>query len=279
MSFYLGQLSDFCVFGFAFCSGYAHMTQYEHPDYYKQRLKGLLRILCSYWLILILFSLICIIIGQGSFMPGSFSKFILNAMTLENSYNGAWWYMFAYVVLVLLSPMLLKVVKKMHPLVVLSIGFAVYCAAYYLRFRITTDNWLLIKAGPLGMTLFEYLIGAVCCRTQLFTKLYRYWGKIRQPWRWLIAVFFVHCHALCANKGNSQSICCSYHRLCRYFPISFLAKAEMYTVCIFVYRKTFHQHLVDAHVFLFSAVQRICICCKISDINFYTDACCNASSF
>ena len=122
-------------------------------------------------------------------MPGSFSKFILNALTLENSYNGAWWYMFAYVVLVLLSPMLLKVVKKMHPLVVLSIGFAVYCAAYYLRFRITTDNWLLIKAGPLGMTLFEYLIGAVCCRTQLFTKLYRYWGKIHQTWRWLIAVF------------------------------------------------------------------------------------------
>lgn len=189
MSFYLGQLSDFCVFGFAFCSGYAHMTQYEHPDYYKQRLKGLLRILCSYWLILILFSLICIIIGQGSFMPGSFSKFILNAMTLENSYNGAWWYMFAYVVLVLLSPMLLKVVKKMHPLVVLSMGFAAYCVAYYLRFRITTDNWLLLKAGPLGMTLFEYLIGAVCCRTQLFTKLYRYWGKIRQPWRWLTAVF------------------------------------------------------------------------------------------
>ena len=25
LSFYLGQLSDFCVFGFAFLSGYAHM--------------------------------------------------------------------------------------------------------------------------------------------------------------------------------------------------------------------------------------------------------------
>lgn len=28
-SFYVAQLSDFCVFGFAFCSGYAHMTMYS----------------------------------------------------------------------------------------------------------------------------------------------------------------------------------------------------------------------------------------------------------
>ena len=28
LSFYIAQLCDFCVFGFAFCSGYAHMVQY-----------------------------------------------------------------------------------------------------------------------------------------------------------------------------------------------------------------------------------------------------------
>lgn len=27
LSFYVGQLADFCVFGFAFLSGYAHMIQ------------------------------------------------------------------------------------------------------------------------------------------------------------------------------------------------------------------------------------------------------------
>lgn len=48
MSFYLGQLSDFCVFGFAFLSGYAHMMQSNQMDYYKRRLKGLLSVFCSY---------------------------------------------------------------------------------------------------------------------------------------------------------------------------------------------------------------------------------------
>lgn len=53
LSFYLGQLSDFCVFGFAFLSGYAHMLQHGQTGYYKRRLKGLLSVFCSYWLILI----------------------------------------------------------------------------------------------------------------------------------------------------------------------------------------------------------------------------------
>lgn len=29
LCFYFGQMSDFCVMGFAFCSGYAHSTLYQ----------------------------------------------------------------------------------------------------------------------------------------------------------------------------------------------------------------------------------------------------------
>lgn len=191
LSFYFGQLSDFCVFGFAFCSGYAHMAQFERVGYYKCRLKGLLNVLCSYWLILIVFSIISAIIGQGAFMPGSFRKFILNAISLENSYNGAWWYMFAYIILVLLSPILLQPIKKMHPFVVLSIGFIIYCLAYYMRFRVSTDNWFLLKAGPFGMTLFEYILGAICYNNQIFSKIYQPWKKIPRAARVSIAIFLL----------------------------------------------------------------------------------------
>ena len=154
MSFYLGQLSDFCVFGFAFLSGYAHMMQSNQMGYYRRRLKGLLAVFCSYWLILIVFSIVGIAIGQGDYMPGSLKKFLLNALTLENSYNGAWWYMFTYAVLVLLSPILLKWVKRSHPVIVLGIVFAIYCLAYYVRFNLDYSNWFLYKFGASGMTLF-----------------------------------------------------------------------------------------------------------------------------
>lgn len=179
LSFYIAQLCDFCVFGFAFCSGYGHMAQYGAEGFYKRRLKGLLSVLCSYWCVLLVFSLISILFGRGEKMPGDVITFLLTAGTLKSSYNGAWWYMFAYVVLTVLSPVILKCVNKFNPVIVLGIGFIVYCTAYYVRFYMPADNWFLEKYGPVGMTFFEYLIGAVCCRHQVFSKIYDRW--IRFP--------------------------------------------------------------------------------------------------
>lgn len=187
LSFYLAQLSDFCVFGFAFLSGYAHMLQHGQTDYFKRRLKGLLSVFCSYWLILIVFSIVGIAIGQGDYMPGNPKKFILNALTLENSYNGAWWYLFTYAVLVLISPVLLKWVKRSHPIIVLGTGFVIYCAAYYVRFKLGYSNWILGKFGPFGMTLFEYLLGALALKYQVFTHLFRIWDRIPKAGQWLFA--------------------------------------------------------------------------------------------
>jgi len=191
VSFYVAQLSDFCVFGFAFCSGYGHIVNYGKDGFYKSRLKGLLAVLCDYWLILCIFSIVSTVVGQAEFMPGSIRKFVMNALTLESSYNGAWWYMFAYIVLVICSPVLLKSVEKYHPLLVLAIGFAVYCAAYYVRFNVKTDNWLLVKFGPLGMTLFEYLIGAVCYKIKFLSWLRKRCSKLPIAVCWSAATILI----------------------------------------------------------------------------------------
>lgn len=186
-SFYIAQLSDFCVFGFAFLSGYAHMMQSSQAGYYQRRLKGLLSVFCSYWLILIVFSIVSIAIGQGDYMPGSFKKFLLNALSLENSYNGAWWYMFSYAVLVVISPVLLKWVKRCHPVIVLGIGLVIYCVAYFVRFKLGYSNWLLGKFGPFGMTLFEYLLGALALKYQVFTRIHIISEKLPKAAYWLLA--------------------------------------------------------------------------------------------
>ena len=181
LSYCIAQLSDFCVFGFAFCSGYGHMILFESQanSYYKRRLKGLLSLLCTYWLILIVFSIVSIIAGQGSVMPGSIKTFILHALLLEKSYNGAWWYLLIYVVLVLLSPILLRAVRKWHWALVLGAGLLVYCLAFKVRFHYDTGIWLVKKFGPFGMTLFEYLCGAECAKQKVFTRISRLWYRIK----------------------------------------------------------------------------------------------------
>ena len=202
LSFYIGQLSDFCVFGFAFLSGYGHFIQSDRPNFYRRRLNGLLLLLCNFWIIVCIFCLVSFGVGNGKSMPGSFGEFILNMLTLKTSYNGAWWYMFTYILLVFLSPILMRIVKKIHPIFVIGIGFFIYCIAYYVRFNVSEVNLgndalsaivneIFEKFGPFGMTLFEYLLGAVCCKLKLISKLYNIWKKPKSFIRWFTAIALI----------------------------------------------------------------------------------------
>ena len=200
LCFYIAQLSDFCVYGFAFCSGYGHMVNYGKEGFYKNRLKGLLMVLVDYWVILCVFSIISIAAGQAEFMPGSLRQLIMSALLVEISYNGAWWYLFTYTVLVVLSPVLLKAVEKYHPLTVLALGFAVYCTAYYVRFHVVTDNWLLNKYGTFGMTLFEYLIGAVCYKIRFVSLLRNLWYRCSKMIQWVVTGALILAMLYCRTK-------------------------------------------------------------------------------
>lgn len=177
LSFYISMLCDFCVMGYAFCSGYAHMKLFEESGYYQKRIKSLIPLLSNYWFIMIVFSVISVSVGKESFMPGNIKTFIGHALLLENTYNGAWWYMFAYVFIILLSPVILRCVKK-NKWKTFGIAFVIYVVSYYIRFHVQSESWLLGKLGPLGMTVFEYILGALCCEMQWFSKIHKIWRNI-----------------------------------------------------------------------------------------------------
>lgn len=186
--FYFAQLSDFCVMGFAFCSGYAHMKLFDKERYYKNRIKGLLALYCNYWIILVLFTLVSIAVGQASSMPGSFLKFFKAFTTISPSYNGAWWYLPVYAVIVLISPAVLKASKKVNSVLILFVSFAIYCGAYLLRFRISTPYSFINWFGPFGTTFFEYMLGVVCCKECFFEKAEKQISRIKPVWVYSAAV-------------------------------------------------------------------------------------------
>ena len=184
LCFYFGQLSDFCVMGFAFCSGYAHMKLFEsYHDYYPRRLKSLLRLIIQYWVVICVFSLVSIAVGQGERMPGDAATVFGNVFLYDISYCGAWWYMYVYVLLVILSPLLLRCTRKMNSALLLFLGFIIYCGAYYLRFHIQTTNLLVGKLGPFGMTLFEYMLGSVFYKEKWFSRGFAVWKRIKRELR------------------------------------------------------------------------------------------------
>lgn len=179
--FYFAQLSDFCVMAFAFCSGYAHMTQYGKPHYYKRRLTGLLGVYLNFWIILVMFTVLSLLVGNGSSIPGDLQTFIGNFTTIHLSYNGAWWYLLTYALIVFSSPLLLRLsqkTSKWKPVLVLVLMGLVYCAAYYERFSINSSNWFVYQFGLYGMTAVEYMIGSMACEYKVFSFLGNNWNRI-----------------------------------------------------------------------------------------------------
>lgn len=186
LSFFVGQLSDFCVMGFAFCSGYAHLKLFGSEEkYYTRRLKSLLSLMIQFWIILIVFSLISYAVGNGNSMPGNVKRFFGNAFLYNLSYNGAWWYLYAYAGIVVLSPFLLKTVNR-FPILSAVCSFALYCAAFYYRFHYLGTDLLLSKLGPFGMSLAEYLLGVFFYKYKCFSILSRLWTSFPKSFRYLL---------------------------------------------------------------------------------------------
>ena len=68
----------------------------------------------NYWIVLVLFSILGLIFDVDNKIPGSLIKF-LKSIVLLHSYNGAWWYLNTYILLLLIpTKILLNLIKKVE---------------------------------------------------------------------------------------------------------------------------------------------------------------------
>ena len=169
--YYLGLFGDLCVPVYCFCRGYAHylMADSQKKDYVKRLPNKALRFLTNYWIVVILFSLVGLHLDQTGKIPGSRKDFFANLFLISTSYNGAWWFVMTYLILLFLSKPLAELTKHSNCIVLLIVSFAVYFAAYQIRFNhddITFINpviqWFWRQTILLGTSQFGYLIGMVC---------------------------------------------------------------------------------------------------------------------
>ncbi len=180
--YYFGLFGDCCVAIYCFCSGYAMQLILEKAkslkEYYKGRLKSLLKFLTNYWIVLILFVIVGLITGDSD-VPGSFKNFVLNFFLLR-SYNGAWWFVLIYVILVLLSGTMYSMVKKYNPIIINVLFIIIYGLAYIQRMKVvinvgivSVDSVLSILA-LLGTSILPFVWGMYFYKYKLFTKIRLY---------------------------------------------------------------------------------------------------------
>lgn len=185
--YYLGLFADQCVAIYCFCSGYAMYLINEKTtsikDYYKGRLSSLLKFLINYWIVLIIFSILGLFFDKSGSIPGNITNFIKNFFVIDNSYNGAWWFVLTYVLLVFISRPCYTFVKKINPIIVLVISGVIYLAAYYqrttniIKINITVLDWAIVQLALLGTSFLPYIVAMLFYKYKVFTKLRQFVEK------------------------------------------------------------------------------------------------------
>ena len=93
------------------------------------------------------------------------------------SYNGAWWFVLTYIILLLISPILIKLTQKINVVFLIVGSSLLYFFAYILRFNIEVDlnnpvlNWILLQSILVGTSQYTYVIGLVCRKYRVISKM------------------------------------------------------------------------------------------------------------
>ncbi|MGE7762109.1 acyltransferase family protein [Peribacillus sp. NPDC097895] len=128
-------------------------------------------------MVLILFVALGSFIGSG--YPESMNEFLSNFFLITNSYNSAWWFMQTYVILVALSPLLVKLIKKYNSMYLIIIFGLVYLISYIQRIMEVIDfndsvilSTISHALGLVGTSLFPFIIGSIFAKEKIYSKIY-----------------------------------------------------------------------------------------------------------
>lgn len=182
--FLFGFFSEICVPIYSICTGYAIELRIEsNNDSYKNNLRRILKIMYNYWIVLILFSVLGLLVDPKGSVPGSLSNFI-KSIFLLHSYNGAWWYLNTYVLLLLIpAKVLLFPIHKVSLEKGFAICLSVQIGTYFVsRFGYSINSLISFRTSEFLLNGFNNLIGVIpyvwigacICRYKIVSKLYTY---------------------------------------------------------------------------------------------------------
>lgn len=171
-----------CVPMYLFLSGYGLYISWQknnrmHP------LRRVLLLYLNFWIIFAVFiGLACWL--KPSAYPGSLSTFISNFTVWDPTYNGEWWFLFPYIILVFLSPLLFPLIAKYNSLLVfLASGFLYLCVYGTIKFNqdYLIHHRLLYNPILVFSCSFSFITGSLCAKNNIFGRITKLLHQLPQP--------------------------------------------------------------------------------------------------
>lgn len=183
--YYLALFGDACVPMYCFASGYGLYRSLEGKESLTKNFGRIFKLFINYWIVLLLFTAIGFFAGKPG-IPGSLTKFVLNFFLVSYSYNGAWWFLQTYIILVFLAPFLINLIKTYRYPFLLMVSGTVYFLSYVQRIRQVVDfgnsvilNTVVNAIVLVGTSQFGFVIGAVFAKDSLYSNLYNRFNNLR----------------------------------------------------------------------------------------------------
>ena len=122
-----------CVFLYLFLGGYGLFITYANKK--LQSFRRVFYLYLNYWIVFaLLIPIGCII--RPELYPGNLSKLILNLIAWDYSYNSSWWFLFPYILIILSSGLLFKLLNKIGGWRLFALTFFIYLVTSYTHFLI-----------------------------------------------------------------------------------------------------------------------------------------------
>lgn len=249
--YYFGFLSEICVTMYCLCSGYAHFRLGETSGLtIKRNVKRIVKFLINYWIILILFSIIGILVNSND-IPISLERFLGNVFLYSISYNGAWWFVATYVLLVLLSPIIYKIISNINWIVALLIALFQMVLFWFFSDNISslfgsTYVGKIISTQIMnlfGDVLFGYIVGMCIAKYNIITKVK---NLNIQKWILFLSVVLISVFACIVHKGILMPVYAVF-----IFVVFNIWNKRNYTIKFFDYMGAHSTNIWLVHMFFY----------------------------
>ena len=208
--YYLGLFGDLCVPVYCFTGGYAQglLQDKYQKEYYRTATQRIGKLLLNYWIVLFLFAGLGSVFDKSGRIPGTLSDFLGNFFLYRTSYNGAWWFLLTYLILVALTSCMVYLVQHIHYCIVLLASGMIYFIAYLFRFPLARTwnqpvaDWIWTQAILVGTSQFSWIIGIICYQKNTIGRIREACGKLKVP----DAVFWILPCLLIGVHGLEQSL-------------------------------------------------------------------------
>ncbi|MDE6184372.1 MAG: acyltransferase family protein, partial [Lachnospiraceae bacterium] len=135
----------------------------------------------------IIFSVVGIFFDQYGEIPVNIYRFLGNFFLLEYTYNGAWWFASTYTVFILISPLFLKLAKKVDSRVLFIVFAMIFCVYYLYKVMMPLNTspeeyywkgfWFR-KLSDLWYVSFFYIVGMLLAKEKMISRMRKWWEQI-----------------------------------------------------------------------------------------------------